>query len=143
MSKDKRLPRNLLDGIPPEKRKALLEKLNRAFKDAGAVSSTHVGDNPPPHVVTPESFKNERAGALSRDGASRGAAESLAPRMDAICERNKRLAQIFLQREKQAKAAGSDISRTQLMINIGAEVEKLGRSAAIEAINHGLQLLSK
>jgi len=142
MSKDKRVPRNLLDCIPPEKHPVFFEEFNRVLNIVGAVSTTHIGDNPPLHVATPEAFKNEQAGALSRDGARRGAAESLAPRMDAICERNKRLARIFQQRERAAKAAGSTISRTDLMKQIGVE-EGLSRSAAIAAIKHGVQLLSK
>jgi hypothetical protein len=133
--------RNILEPLTPTARKHFLEELNnRLPKKYGLLNTTSIQVIGPTsyHKFTEEDFKNMFAGAESREGARIGAANSLAPRKEAIAERNIELAKAFL-----ALSDVTDLSPTNLKAHIGLTKERLERTAAIAAVTDGLRLLRK
>jgi len=91
------------------------------------------------HIFTEQDFDNTLTGALVRENSIQGAAA----RTEALGPRNIELAEIYRRRLKAVRAAGSQISESDLKAQIGKNVRGLERSAAIAAVNDGLQRLNQ
>jgi len=131
-------PRHLLSSVPPSKVKAVLDDLNRLSLKHGLLGTTSTSCMVT-HIFTEQDFDNTLTGALVRENSIQGAAA----RTEALGPRNIELAEIYRRRLKAVRAAGSQISESDLKAQIGKNVRGLERSAAIAAVNDGLQRLNQ
>jgi hypothetical protein len=122
--------------------KAYIKDLNRVNRKHGLLGTTSLTCDIFQEWSVAE-FKHQEIGAHTLEALRRAAAASHPVRKAKGQERDNGLAETFLRRRDAARANGSEISDSELKAQIGASVEGLGRTAAIDAIDRGLKLLGQ
>jgi hypothetical protein len=133
-------PLNLLRSLTPESQERFLKDLNRLGQKYNIISSSfgHFVRSGGLHEFTALDFEHARIGAAARGAAKAGGAARAAHRKEYFRERNIKMARMFRKRRDAARAAGSNISDSDIKYQIGQAVAGLGRSASIKAIDDGL-----